>query len=180
MTHCPVCNEQRNFRQRIYIKYVSIAKKIAQLLSVNKKREKLMYRHQVFENEHLQDDSDLFDLYCGDVYEEMKQDRAFTLLLDQGVLLAVDGFTSHKSHKAIMIMHVILLNYEPTIRFQDKNMFQAAILCSDNKPDIRSFLFPIVKEFKKFGEAPMRMLKNGDELLDFGGHGAFYEFKYCI
>ena len=117
MTHCPVCNEQRNFRKRIYIKYVSIAKKIAQLLSVDKKREELMYRHQVFENEHLQDDSDLFDLYCGDVYEEMKQDRVFTLLLDQGVLLAVDGFTSRKSHKAMMIIHVILLNYEPTIRY---------------------------------------------------------------
>ena len=43
-------------------------------------------------------------------------------------------------------------------------MFQAAILCSDNKPDIRSFLLPIVKEFKKFGKAPMRVLKNGDEV----------------
>ena len=72
-------------------------------------------------------------------------------------------------------------------------MFQAAILCSDNKPDLKSFLLPIVKEFKKFSSTPMKVLKNGKEvcqahmhlmgvtsdliesqkLLDFGG-------RYCI
>ena len=76
-------------------------------------------------------------------------------------------------------------------------MFQAAILCSGNNLDIRSFLLPIVKEFKKFGEAPMRVLKNGDEvcrahmylvgiisdliesqkLLDFGGKSTLIVVK---
>ena len=43
-------------------------------------------------------------------------------------------------------------------------MFQAAILCSDHKPDIRSFLLPLIKEFKKFGQGPMLVKKNGEEL----------------
>ena len=116
MLHCPVCKEERNLRKPTYIKYVSVAKKIAQLLSVDQKREELMYRHRAFEEERLQDNSDLFDIYCGGVYEQMKQERMFTLPLDQGVLLAVDGFTSKKSSKSMMIIHVILLNYEPTIR----------------------------------------------------------------
>ncbi|OBZ80624.1 hypothetical protein A0J61_11327 [Choanephora cucurbitarum] len=73
VTHCLVCKEARNFTKPTYIKHVSIAKKIAQLLSVDQKREELVYRHRAFEEERLQDNSDLFDIYSGGVYEQMKQ-----------------------------------------------------------------------------------------------------------
>ncbi|KAI8327796.1 hypothetical protein EDC96DRAFT_549524 [Choanephora cucurbitarum] len=44
--------------------------------------------------ERLQDNSNLFDIYCGGVYEQMKQERVFTLPLDQVKQLLT--LTSHK------------------------------------------------------------------------------------
>lgn len=112
---CPVCNTERNASKKTYTKYVSIARKIAQLLAVDSKQDELTYRHREFEN-GMHDEGEYFDIFCGEMYKKMKQQEAFRLPLDQGVLLAVDGFTSRKSTKSMMIIHVILLNYEPTIR----------------------------------------------------------------
>ena len=112
---CPVCNTERNASKKTYTKYVSIPRKIAQLLAVNSKQDELMYRHRKFESD-MHDEGECFDIFCGDIYQNMKQQEAFRLPLDEGVLLAVDGFTSRKSTKSMMIIHVILLNYEPTIR----------------------------------------------------------------
>ncbi|KAI8330679.1 hypothetical protein EDC96DRAFT_584928 [Choanephora cucurbitarum] len=112
---CPVCKEPRNVSKKTYVKYVSIAKKIAQLLAVHDKRQELEYRNETFGQE-ADHQGEYFDIFCGEFYQDMKQDHKFTLPLDQGVLLAIDGFTSRKSSKSMMIIHVILLNYTPVIR----------------------------------------------------------------
>lgn len=114
-SRCPVCNEPRHSTKKTFVKYVSIAKKIAQLLAVQGKRSELMYRHETF-NQQEQDRGEYFDIFSGQFYQDMQKDQAFTFPLDQGVLLAVDGFTSRKSSKSMMIIHVILLNYTPVIR----------------------------------------------------------------
>ena len=42
-------------------------------------------------------------------------------------------------------------------------MFQAAILCSDGKRDIKSFLRPIIKEFELHDKIPMRITSGPDD-----------------
>ena len=100
---------------KTYTKYVSIARKIAQLLVVDSKPNDLTYRHRDFDN-GMHDEGEYFDIFCGQVYMDMKQQEAFKLPLDPGALLAIDDFTSRKSTKSMMIIHVVLLNYKPTIR----------------------------------------------------------------
>ncbi|OBZ66977.1 hypothetical protein A0J61_11913, partial [Choanephora cucurbitarum] len=148
----------------------------------------------------MHDEGEYFDIFCGQVYKDMKQQEAFRLPLYQGVLLAIDGFTSRKSTKSMMIIHVVLLNYEPTIRFENKNMIQAAVLCCDGKRDVKSFLKPIIKELELFSKQPFRVLVDGREkalahmhllcitsnlvesnkLVDFGGHGSWFGCKCCL
>ena len=94
---------------------MSIAKKIAQLLAVHDKRQELEYRSEAF-GQNADHQGEYFNIFCGEFYQDMKQDQKFTLPLDQDVLLAIDGFTSRKSSKSMMIIHVILLNYTPVIR----------------------------------------------------------------
>lgn len=82
--------------------------------------------------------------------------------------------------------------------FENKNMFQAAVLCCDGKRDIKSFLRPVIKEFELFSKQPFRVLVDGREkalahmhllcitsdlvesnkLVDFGGK--LINSVYCI
>ncbi|OBZ80574.1 hypothetical protein A0J61_11378 [Choanephora cucurbitarum] len=78
---CPVCKEPRSVSKKTYVKYMSIAKKIAQLLALLDKRQKLEYRSETFgQNADLQ--GEYFDIFCGEFYQDMKQDQKFTLPLD--------------------------------------------------------------------------------------------------
>ncbi|KAI8326690.1 hypothetical protein EDC96DRAFT_550172, partial [Choanephora cucurbitarum] len=62
---CPICDTERNASKKTYTKYVSIARKIAQLLAVDSKQDELMYRHREFENS-MHDEDEIFDIFCGD------------------------------------------------------------------------------------------------------------------
>lgn len=91
---------------------MSIGDYISRLLSNEQTREKLHYRdnRQSVSNE-------LSDYFDGEEYKALKEKHLFESPDDIAIALFLDGFVNQeKSKQQMTIVHVMVLNYDPTIR----------------------------------------------------------------
>ena len=91
---------------------MSVGDQLSKLLSHEETRQKLRYRHDRKENPGII--SDYFD--CED-YKALKAANLFQSTEDIARVLFVDGFVNQKKSKQEMtIVHVLVLNFDPSIR----------------------------------------------------------------
>lgn len=117
---CPHCHESRfkfnaSSSQLVpaqTMKMMSIGDQISKLLSDDETRKSLHYSHS---RESIPGYvSDYFD---GETYKAFKSKNYFTSPDDIAIVLYVDGFvTQKKSKQELVIIHVLVLNYDPSIR----------------------------------------------------------------
>ncbi|KAG2192986.1 hypothetical protein INT47_010368 [Mucor saturninus] len=152
---CSVCKENRyesEFPGSALIPYqtmkmMSVGNQLSKLLSHEETRQKLRYRHDRQENPGI-----ISDYFDGEDYKALKAANLFQSPEDIALVLFVDGFVNQKKSKQEMtIVHVLILNFDPSIRYTDQYMFQLAIIPGKPK-DLDSFFLPIVDEIKSLGE----------------------------
>ncbi|GAA5804209.1 hypothetical protein HPULCUR_009696 [Helicostylum pulchrum] len=105
------------------------------------------------------------DYFDGESYKAFKAKNNFTSPDDVVIALYVDGFvTQKKSKQELVFVHVLVLNYGPSIRYTDQYMFQIAVIAGKVK-DLDSYLLPIVDEVKSLGERGLIVKKHNGEII---------------
>ncbi|OAD75291.1 hypothetical protein PHYBLDRAFT_64218 [Phycomyces blakesleeanus NRRL 1555(-)] len=88
--------------------------------------------------------SELSDYFDGEEYKALKTQHFFQSPDDVAVALFLDGFQ-------LTIVHVMILNYDPLIRYTNEYLILLAII--PGKPvDLDSFLLPIIDEVISLGK----------------------------
>jgi hypothetical protein len=143
------------------IKVMSIGDIVSKLLANPSTRQKLRYRHEREETPGV-----IEDFFDGQVYQQYKNDGKFDNPDDIAVALFTDGFVNEKrGNRLFTMVHLIILNYNPEVRYQDNHHYQLAILPGPKKPvSINSFLLPIVAELNYLSTYGMVVKNNGVEI----------------
>lgn len=117
---CPHCNQERFKVGRsgealvpsCTMKMMSIGDQLAKLLSNDDHREKLHFRHKRVDLPGY-----ITDYFDGENYKALKAANMFNSPDDIAIVLYVDGFvTQKKSKQGLVIVHVLVLNYDPSLR----------------------------------------------------------------
>lgn len=210
---CPSCNTPRS-ETKVW-PVLDLASKFAELIASDDCREKLLYRHQNYPKEVVLQNSDspkkvYNDIFDGEAYAELIRKREVDHPLDIYFNLNIDGFTSKTSSTRLTIIHVVVLNYHPIAyislsssiqqRFAKENTFELAVIHSERKPDIYSYLKPIIAQMLLLQKTPLRVVVNGKllakcniicfkvlgdgpqvtEFLCHKGHGSKYGCRICL
>lgn len=94
------------------MKMMSIGDQLAKLVGNEGTRQKMAYRAN-----RVEDPVNLQDYFDGQDYKKFKANNLFTSEEDVAIALYVDGFvTQKKSKQELVIVHVMVLNYDPTLR----------------------------------------------------------------
>ncbi|CAO3618584.1 unnamed protein product [Mucor hiemalis] len=142
------------------MKMMSIGDQLAKLLGNNTTRQELHYRHNRVANPNV-----ISDFFDGAMYNNFVAKGNFQNKDDIAVALFLDGFVNRKKSKEpLTIVHVMVLNYDPIIRYTDKYLFQLAII-PGKIVDLDSFLLPIVDELNSLGKYGMVVKKFDGEII---------------
>ncbi|KAG2193041.1 hypothetical protein INT47_009291 [Mucor saturninus] len=177
------------------MKMMSVGDQLSKLLSHEETREKLRYRHDRKATPGI-----ISDYFDGEDYKALKNANLFQSPDDIAIALFVDGFVNQKkSRQEMTIVHVLVMNFYPSIRYTDQYMFQLAIIPGKPK-DLDSFLLPIIDEIKSLGEHGLIVERwNGETIkakvhlvmatgdipqvtkyMHHGGHMATYGCRICL
>ncbi|KAL0582365.1 hypothetical protein ABG067_007792, partial [Albugo candida] len=106
--------------------------------------------------------SDYFD---GADYKAFKANNLFQSPEDIAIALYADGFVNqNKGKQELVILHVMVLNYDPALRYTDQYLFQLAVI--PGKPqNLDSFLTPFVDEVESLGKYGLIVKKINGEVI---------------
>ncbi|EPB91092.1 hypothetical protein HMPREF1544_01972 [Mucor circinelloides 1006PhL] len=163
-TKCPVCNSARykdnNVNAKVpaqSIKLLSIGDTFSKLLSNDSTRELLLYRSKYQCHSEKGKYQDYFD---GSAYQDCLNKGLFKNPDDQAVALFVDGFVNSKrGAKKYTMIHLVLLNHSPGIRYKQSHHVQLGIVASNGKVAIDSYLQPILSELHYLEQHGMKIVK---------------------
>ena len=91
-------------------------------------RKDLMYRSTFTPSS----DGTYRDIYDGGVYRQLGEEGLFSNDLNIALLLFNDGFTAKE--RQLTILNMVILNFSPLIRYENKRMIQLAIIPGPNEP----------------------------------------------
>ncbi|OAD74888.1 C2H2-type zinc finger transcription factor [Phycomyces blakesleeanus NRRL 1555(-)] len=98
-------------------------------------------------------------------YKTLKEQQLFDSPDDIAIALFLHDFVNQKKSKQqLTIMHVIVLNYNPEIRYTDKYLTQLAIIPGKPK-DLDSFLLSIIDEISSLGKHGLSIKKFNREQI---------------
>jgi hypothetical protein len=119
---CLSCNRQRynssNNKPVRSIQYLSLSQQLALLVYHHKLRQDLKYRHNY---KHY---GNFDDIFSGSHYTEMVDRQLFTNEFDIACGLYVDGFQSSSKSGTLTLVHLVVFNYHPSIRYVNKQHTQ--------------------------------------------------------
>ena len=121
-----------------------LKQQLALLIKDRESREMLMHRSTREASELV-----LKDVFDGDAYKEM-ENVLFTGAMDIALGLYTDDFTRYRrGGQSMTIVHLVVLNLPPEIRYEDKYMLQVCVTPGPNKPqDLFSFLKPFMDDLE--------------------------------
>lgn len=116
---CPKCgNERRGAGVKIQ-KFRRVTAKIGEMIICDETREKLMYRHNNYaptspavtiDQDHK--DKVYNDIFDGELYRKQCALKKFDNKLDIALKLDIDGFRSKTSSTHMIMIHVVVLNFD--------------------------------------------------------------------
>ena len=111
---CPVCCESRATKK--ITKIISIADKMAEMLSSEEIRENLIERQSMAK---ISNNDTYSDIYDGAIFKSLYGNQIIDN--DENILniylkLDVDGFTSSSSHSSMIMIHAVVLNLDSSER----------------------------------------------------------------
>lgn len=131
-TKCSICGDERYVSDEgdsslvpvETMKMMSVGDQLSHMLSNDDTRKMLQYRHD--REEVPGTISDYFD---GEDYKALKAKGMFESSDDIALALFVDGFVNQKkSQQEMIIMHVLVLNFDPSIRYECKAKITSSLL----------------------------------------------------
>ncbi|OAD67741.1 hypothetical protein PHYBLDRAFT_174069 [Phycomyces blakesleeanus NRRL 1555(-)] len=142
------------------MKMMSLGNQLARLLSNSDTRKKLHYRA----NRQLIS-SDLSDYFDGEEYRALKTQHLFQSPDNVAVALFLDGFVNQKKSKQqLTIVHAMILNYDPLIRYINEYLIQLVII-PRKSVDLDSFLLSIIAEVISLGKYELIIKKFDGERI---------------
>ncbi|CAO3623086.1 unnamed protein product [Mucor hiemalis] len=203
LTSCPYCESPRSENRMWPV--LNLGSKFAELIASEKTREKLLYRHENYPKEEvlandLKGDKVYNDIFDSAGYANLLRKKEVDNPLDIYFNLNIDGFTSKVSSTKLTIIHCVVLNYSPTERFNNEHTFQVGVIHSVKKPNLYSYLRPIIDELLSLQKKPLKVFLNGEflaissitcfrvlgdgvevnELMSFAGHMSTYGCRFCL
>ncbi|SAM04433.1 hypothetical protein [Absidia glauca] len=144
-----------------------LADQLALLIFNKTTRDRLLYRSRY------QEKSALDDIFAGSHYKSMAS-QLFPNELDIAFSLYTDGFNSSSSKAGKMAMvHIVINNYHPSIRFKNENMIQMLVMPGPNsaKGDgFWSFLQPLLDEFQTLATSGISVVCDNGNLVTVKAH----------
>ncbi|SAM02736.1 hypothetical protein [Absidia glauca] len=150
LTQCLICKAPRykdetyNIPRRLILT-VSLADQLALLIFNKATRERLLYRSQY------QQTTKMDDIFAGSNYRSVAH-QLFPNELDIALSLYTDGFNSSSSKAGKMTMvHVVINNYHPAIRFKNENMIQLLVIPGPDSAKgegFWSFMKPVLDDLR--------------------------------
>jgi transcriptional regulator of met regulon len=115
--NCPVCQGLKSSSK--VTKIVSIADKVAEILSSEEIRNNLIERHaEVVEN--VKNNTEVYgDIFDGQIFKDLYNSQAINTdpsILNIYLKIDVDGFTSSSSHSSMIMIHAVVLNLDSSER----------------------------------------------------------------
>ncbi|KAL0144395.1 hypothetical protein V8B55DRAFT_1561725 [Mucor lusitanicus] len=159
-TECPQCKEPRDQRINPRTKKPKHTIKLLSVLIANEKtRQELQYRAGYDRSpsaEANRQNQVMTDFFDGGAYQQMRQDGKFANDNDIACSIYTDGFANTKrcKKKYIMMIHMVILNYDRRTRFRQTYHIQLGIVASNRSICLNSFLCPILSELhylERFG-----------------------------
>lgn len=227
LTSCPYCESPRSENRMWPV--LNLGSKFAELIASEKTREKLLYRHENYPKEEvlandLKGDKVYNDIFDSAGYANLLRKKEVDNPLDIYFNLNIDGFSSKFSSTKLTIIHCVVLNYSPTEvrkqlvykegmrqllkhftffklqRFNNEHTFQVGVIHSVKKPNLYSYLRPIIDELLSLQKKPLKVFLNGEflaissitcfrvlgdgvevnELMSFAGHMSTYGCRFCL
>ena len=123
---------------------LSLADQLALLIHNKETREPLLYRSE--RSPSMDGYTDIFD---GSIYKNLRKDGYFKNELDIALALYTDGFTCFQKEQ-LTIIHIVILNLPPDIRYENKMMIQVGIIPGPKAPrNIFGYLSLLLKDLRK-------------------------------
>ncbi|OAD74390.1 hypothetical protein PHYBLDRAFT_67681 [Phycomyces blakesleeanus NRRL 1555(-)] len=107
---------------------ISLARKIALSLANSGTRHKMLYRH----NHEQKADGSKADIFDGHAYQSIK--HLLSSENNVAISLSVNGFVPHNVPGSITILHAIVLNLPPMVRYEKSRMLQIAMISDPSIP----------------------------------------------
>ncbi|CEP16043.1 hypothetical protein [Parasitella parasitica] len=161
-TECQYCShdrfDSRNSNKPFQtMKIMSIGDIVSGLIANPVTREELRYRHNLDAGHHDDDeqpDDEIDRIFIRDVFDADDYQRIrsthFTNEHDIGICIQNDGFVIDKrGSRLFAIIHVLILNYSPNLRYKNEYSIQLCILPGKKKPaSFSSYLSLILAEIQ--------------------------------
>jgi hypothetical protein len=126
---------------------MSIGDIISRLLANPDTRAELRYRHE-YDNRENAEPNIIADFFDGEEYKAFKRNNNFQNEHDVAIALFNDGFvTTNRGGRLFTMMHVVVLSYNPQLRYKEEYLIQLCILPGKKKPaSFSSYLSVILAE----------------------------------
>lgn len=149
---CAYCNSERfdmtyPTKPLSTMKIMSLGDIISRLIANPDTREELKYRHQ-YDNRTNAQSGVIADFFDGEEYKAFKNNHNFQSEYDIAIALFNDGFVTEKRGDRLFTMiHVVILSYNPQLRYKEEYLVQLCILPGKKKPvSFSSYLSVILAE----------------------------------
>ena len=149
--HCPHCQRPRFLSPGIparTTKQLSLATQLALLVAKEETRCQLQYP---FERQPASDGlvSDIFDSPFFDAVQRLQGYDQDTMNIYLG--LFTDDFQPfhHGKSTSVTLLHIVVLNFDPSIRMEQKNMLQVAVVPGPKTEDLSSFMKPMLDDLQQ-------------------------------
>ena len=174
LKQCTYCNRPRFSNKRncdgtqkplASVLQLPLSNQLASLIQNEITRNDLMYRSSLPARK-----AGLYtDIFDGDVYTALKGEGLFSGDLDIALALYTDGFTVKR--KQLTIVHLIILNLPPSIRYETKNMIQVCVLPGSRAPkDLFSFLRPLMDDLKQLQSTGIQVKADDNKTYNIRAH----------
>jgi hypothetical protein len=151
-TSCIYCDSERfdvdsPEKSLSTMKMMSIGDIISRLLANPDTRAELKYRHE-YDNRENAEPNVIADFFDGEEYKAFKNNNNFQNEHDVAVALFNDGFvTTNRGGRLFTMIHVVVLSYNPQLRYKEEYLIQLCILPGKKKPaSFSSYLSVILAE----------------------------------
>ena len=198
VAECPYCMctfFYPNHKPKQTVEYLSLSDQLALMVKDDGTRDLLKYGQQYSAS----DDGVMYDMFDSPLMKKIKKTHLFDGDINLSLILFTDDFQPFKrSSHSMMLVHGIVLDLSPEVRYEQKNMLQICTTPGPRTIDVSSFLEPVLQDLKamakdgflvQIGNAKLRvkahlMLVGGDmpavaKMTGLVGHTGYYGCRFC-
>lgn len=136
------------------IEYLSLRDQLELVVKDDEARDLLKYGQHYSTN----DDGIMYDLFDSPFMKEIKKTHLFDGDINLSLMLFTDDFQLfQRSNHSMMLVHAVILDLPPEVRYHQKNMLQICVTPGPRSTDAYSFLEPVLEDLKSMATEGFRV-----------------------